>query len=113
LSKDNCNYLICLKQWEYLTSYCQWGDLHISNVLAESAILPFAVDRKAWLFADTPQGACASATCYSLIETAKVNELELDPYAISTIYWNTLLRLIRWRSGRLFCHGMCLWRKFK
>ena len=35
--------------------------------------------RKAWLFADTPQGARASAICYSLVETAKANEL--DPYA--------------------------------
>ena len=35
-------------------------------------------NRKAWLFSDTPQGAHASATCYSLIETAKANQLE--PY---------------------------------
>ena len=35
--------------------------------------------RKAWLFADTPHGARASATCYSLVETAKLNGLE--PYA--------------------------------
>lgn len=33
-------------------------------------------NRKAWLFADTTQGAHASATCYSLIETAKANQLE-------------------------------------
>ena len=68
----------CLNQWESLIGYCQRGDLHISNVLAENAIRPFAVGRKAWLFADTPQGARASATCYSLVETAKANEL--DPY---------------------------------
>ena len=47
--------------------------------IPENAIRPFAVGRKAWLFADTPQGARASATCYSLIETAKANHLE--PYA--------------------------------
>lgn len=35
--------------------------------------------RRNWLFADTPRGAKASATCYSLIETAKANGLE--PYA--------------------------------
>jgi hypothetical protein len=32
------------------------------------------------LFADTPQGAHASATCYSLIETAKANNLEPSAY---------------------------------
>ena len=68
-----------LNQWEYLIGYCEDGQLAISNVLAENAIRPFAVDRKAWLFADTPRGARASATCYSLIETAKSNQLE--PYA--------------------------------
>ena len=65
-----------LNQWAYLVGYCERGDLHISNVLAENAIRPFAVGRKAWLFADTTQGAHASATCYSLIETAKANQLE-------------------------------------
>ena len=53
--------------------------MNISNVLAENAIRPFAIGRKVWLFADTTQGANASATCYSLIETAKATNLE--PYA--------------------------------
>ncbi len=69
-----------LNQWPYLVGYCERGDLHISNVLAENAIRPFAVGRKAWLFADTKQGARASATCYSLIETAKANQLEPSAY---------------------------------
>ena len=69
-----------LNQWPTLIGYCKRGDLHISNVLAENAIRPFAVGRKAWLFADPPQGAHASATCYSLIETAKANDLEPSAY---------------------------------
>lgn len=36
--------------------------------------------RKAWLFADSAQGAKASATCYSLLETAKANDLEPSAY---------------------------------
>lgn len=69
-----------LNQWSYLVGYCERGDLQISNVLAENAIRPFALGRKAWLFADTTQGARASATCYSLIETAKANGLEPSAY---------------------------------
>lgn len=69
-----------LNQWPELIGYCEKGYLHISNVLAENAIRPFAVGRKAWLFADTAQGARASATCYSLIETAKANQLEPSAY---------------------------------
>ena len=46
--------------------------------MAENAIRPFVVGRRAWLFADTPAGAHASAVLYSLIQTAKLNGLE--PY---------------------------------
>lgn len=65
-----------LNQWPTLTRYCDDGRLHISNALAENAIRPFAVGRRNWLFADTARGAKASATCYSLIETAAANNLE-------------------------------------
>ena len=65
-------------QWDYLTGYCDDGRLYISNALAENAIRPFAVGRRNWLFADTSRGARASASIYSLIETAKANNVE--PY---------------------------------
>ena len=68
-----------LNQWELLIGYLVDGRLHISNALAENAIRPFAVGRRNWLFADTPRGAKASATVYSLIETARANGLE--PFA--------------------------------
>jgi hypothetical protein len=38
------------------------------------------VGRKAWLVADTPAGATASANLYSLIETAKANGVEPHAY---------------------------------
>jgi len=66
-------------QWEKLNVYCTDGELNISNILAENAVRPFVIGRKAWLFSDTPAGARASATYYSLIESAKANGLE--PYS--------------------------------
>ena len=45
---------------------------------AENAIRPFVIGRKNWLFSDTPRGAQANANLYSLIETAKSNNIE--PY---------------------------------
>jgi transposase len=45
-----------LNQWLTLIGYCERGDLQISSVLAENAICPFALGRKAWLFADTSRG---------------------------------------------------------
>ena len=74
-----------LNQWPKLIVYCTNGELRISNILAENAIRPFVVGRKAWLFADAPQGAHASAICYSIVETAKKNGLE--PYG----YLHTVL----------------------
>ncbi len=47
--------------------------------MAENSIRPFVIGRKNWLFSGTPEGADASALLYSLIETAKANNLE--PYA--------------------------------
>ena len=65
-----------LNQWPKLVVYCENGYLNISNAAAENAIRPFTVGRKNWLFADTPKGARASAIYYSLIESAKANDLE-------------------------------------
>jgi transposase len=66
-------------QWKKLIVYCDDGRLNISNVLAENAIRPFVIGRKAWLFSDSSKGAHASSVHYSLIETAKANNIE--PYA--------------------------------
>jgi hypothetical protein len=59
--------------------YTQDGRLSIDNNPAENAIRPFVVGRKNWLFSATVPGATSSANLYSLIETAKANQLE--PYA--------------------------------
>ena len=67
-----------LEQWPYLARYLEDGRLELSNNRAERSIKPFVMGRKNWLFANTPAGAQSSAVIYSLIETAKENQL--DPY---------------------------------
>ena len=64
-----------LGQWEKLERYLECGHLQIDNNRAERAIKPFVIGRKNWLFANTANGANASAVLYSLIETAKANGL--------------------------------------
>lgn len=54
--------------------------LELTNNLAERAIKPFVVGRKNWLFSDTDKGADASARCYSIIESAKLNNLNVFAY---------------------------------
>lgn len=56
------------------------GRLELSNNRAERAIKPFVIGRKNWLIANTPQGAKASAVTYSIIETAKENDLNPFEY---------------------------------
>ena len=65
-------------QWLYLCNYLKDGRLELSNNRAERSIKPFVIDRKNFLFANTPSGAKSSALIFSLIETAKENGL--DPY---------------------------------
>ena len=61
-----------------LSEYLNDGRLEISNNLAERSIKPFVIDRKNFLFANTPKGATASAVMFSIIQTAIANNL--DPY---------------------------------
>ena len=66
------------EQWPYLTNYLKDGRLEISNNRAERSIKPFVIDRKNFLFANTPKGATGSAMMFSLIQTAIENGL--NPY---------------------------------
>ena len=74
-------------QRKYLERYLMDGRLEISNNRAERTIRPFVTGRKNWIFANTPNGASASAIYYSLILTAKENGLH--PYE----YLSWILRI--------------------
>lgn len=62
----------------YLTRYLEDGRLEISNNRVERSIKPFVMDRKNFLFANTPNRARGNSLLFSMIETAKENQL--DPY---------------------------------
>ncbi|MBM7615151.1 hypothetical protein JOC73_001713 [Alkaliphilus hydrothermalis] len=63
---------------EKLEKYLEDGNCVISNNIAENSIKPFTVGRKNWEFCGSPEGAKASASVYSLVETAKA--CGLNPY---------------------------------
>ena len=69
-----------LNQRQYLERYLLDGRLELSNNRAERSIKPFVIGRKNWLFSNTPGGADASAYLYSIVETAKENDLNPFPY---------------------------------
>ena len=67
-------------QKAYLENFLLDGRIPISNNNAENGLRPFTAHRRSWLFADTPQGAEASAIAYSIVETAKANRLNVYEY---------------------------------
>lgn len=67
-------------QRKYLETFLEDGRLPISNNLCEANIKPYATARRAWLFADTPKGATANAVLYTLVESAKANDLDVYEY---------------------------------
>ncbi|GGZ79774.1 IS66 family transposase [Paraglaciecola chathamensis] len=75
----------CLNQWRKLVHYTLDGLLSIDNNRAERGIKPFVIGRKNWLFSQTATGANASAVLYSIIETAKANDLNVFEYVMTCL----------------------------
>ena len=69
-----------LNQKDALETFLEDGRIELSNNRAENCLRPFVVGRKAWLFADTKKGATSSAIVYSIVETAKANNLNVYKY---------------------------------
>ena len=65
------------EQWTYLIRFLKDGRQKLNNNRAERSVKPIVMGRKN-LFANTEGGAQSSAIVYSLIETARENNL--DPY---------------------------------
>jgi transposase len=68
-----------LNQWSRLECYTTDGRLEIDNNLVENLIRPVALGRKNYLFAGSHNGARCAAIIYSLVATAKQNNVE--PFA--------------------------------
>ena len=60
-------------------AYLENGHLELDNNTAERAVKPVAIGRKNWLFAGSEGGGKAMAIAFTLIETAKLNNV--DPQA--------------------------------
>lgn len=82
-SKISKAFQYALNHKDGLSEYISDGLLPMTNSLDERTIRPFAVGRKNWLFSASTKGAEASAAVYSIIETAKANNI--DPYDYLTL----------------------------
>jgi hypothetical protein len=68
-----------LKRWDAFARFLEDGRICLSNNAAERALRGIALGRRAWLFAGSDRGGGRAATMYSLIVTAKMNDV--DPQA--------------------------------
>ncbi|MGY4329360.1 hypothetical protein ACVWWG_003777 [Bradyrhizobium sp. LB7.2] len=65
-----------LKRWSAFTRFLDDGRICLSNNAAERALRGIAPGRKSWLFCGCDRGADHAATMYSLMVTAKMNDLD-------------------------------------
>jgi len=68
-----------LNRWTAFTRFLDDGRLCMSNNAAERALRGIAVGRHNWTFAGSDEGGRRAAAIYTLIETAKLNDI--DPHA--------------------------------
>jgi transposase len=69
----------CLTRWVALTRFLDDGRLCMSNNAAEREIRPLALGRRNWTFAGSDAGGHRAAAIYTLIQTARLNDV--DPQA--------------------------------
>lgn len=67
-------------QEKYLRVFLTDGDVPIDNNASERAIWGFCIGKKNWQMIDTIHGAKSSAIIYSIVETAKANNLKPFDY---------------------------------
>jgi transposase len=68
-----------LPRWDGLVRYCENGALSIDNNLSERSVRPVAIGRKNYLFMGSDNGGKAAAILYSMMASAKANQVE--PFA--------------------------------
>jgi transposase len=71
------NYM--LNRWDTFTRFLHDGRICLTNNAAERALRGIALGRKSWLFAGSDRGGERAALMYTLIQTARLNDV--DPHA--------------------------------
>ncbi len=101
-----------VSRWTTLTVYVDDGRLEMSNNAAERAIRPLALGRKNYLFAGSGEGGRRAAVMYTLIETARLNDIDPEAWLADVIDRiadhpiNRLDELLPWNWNRTAAHAI-------
>jgi transposase len=74
-----------LKRWNAFTRFLDDGRLCLSNNAAERELRAVAVGRKNWTFAGSDEGGRRAAAIYTLIATAKLNDVDPQAWLADTL----------------------------
>ena len=74
-----------LSRWDALTRYLEDGRLSIDNNLAERLLRDIAMTRKNYLFLGSDRGGERAAAIYTIIESAKLNDLNPEAYLAAVL----------------------------
>ena len=69
-----------ITHFDHLSRYLDDGDLEISNNRSERGIKQFVIGRKNYLFSDSVRGAKSAGVIFTIVETAKANNLNPEKY---------------------------------
>jgi transposase len=92
-----------LKRWPAFTRFLDDGRICLSNNAAERSLRGIALGRKAWLFAGSERGGERAAIMYTLIQTAKLNNIDPEAWLADVLAriadhpMNDLAALLPWR----------------
>jgi hypothetical protein len=104
------NYM--LRRWSSFTRFLDDGRICLSNNAAELALRGIALGRRSWLFCGSDRGGQRAAVLYSLIASAKLNDIDpqawladiLARIAAHPAQWIDDLLPWNWRSAKLRTH---------
>jgi transposase len=74
-----------LKRWDAFTRFLENGQVCLTNNAAERALRGIALGRRAWLFAGSDRGGERAALMYTLIQTARLNDVDPQAWLADTL----------------------------
>jgi transposase len=95
-----------LKRWDRFARFLEDGCVCLTNNAAERVLRGVALGRKAWLFCGSDRGGDRAAFMYTLIGTAKLNDLDPQVWLadvlarIANLPLSRLPELLPWEWAR-------------
>lgn len=101
------NYM--LRRWDAFTRFLDDGRVCLTNNAAERALRCVPLGRKAWLFCGSDRGGQRAAVLYTLIQSARLNDVDPQAWLADVLAWRcksvhsnlqSIINMVRGREAR-------------